>query len=262
MKVFVLCHCTLQVCELFLILSKDWQLRVCFETQWNLDLDIWKILKLLNLWSFLEIIFHFSLWEGHNLWGLECYRLNVKCPSWAHEVYTWSTILAGFGKLVGQDIYEGNMAWGLFSGEYFVPITCLNLSLHIMSTIIWTVPAICSCCLAVLLHETEISDHGLKPLKWTYKGNISSSYIVSFRYLVTEMYKLTATEKQTFYPWRVAIANQLLSSLEPHPSKVTRMKRPHLPSDFLIPTTRKREPLKGRVRRQKSVWEGGSLWWT
>lgn len=56
----------------------------------------------------------FTLRRPQTLAVVECYRLNEKCPSQAHVLYTWSTVLAGFGKFGGQGLYEENLPRGCF----------------------------------------------------------------------------------------------------------------------------------------------------
>lgn len=116
--------------------SKDWQLRVFLETQWNLDLDISKMLQLLNFWDLLDnnLCPFFTLRGSQPLGWLECYRLNVKCLSQTCVLYSWSTVLSDIGKLGDQELYEWNRPWGLISREYFIPSIFLYPSLYFLST--------------------------------------------------------------------------------------------------------------------------------
>ena len=151
-------------CSCFL---KDWQLRVFLETHWNLDLDIRKILQLLNLWGLLDnnLCPFFTLRGPQPLGWLEFYRLNVNCFSQACMLYSWSTVLSDFGKIEGQYLYERNRPWGLFSREYFILSTCLYPCPCFLSTRIWTVPVTRSCCLAALPYNQPYEDRDQQP--WT-----------------------------------------------------------------------------------------------
>lgn len=94
--------------------SKDWQLRVFLETQWNLDLDIRKILQLLNLWGLLDnnSCPFFTLRGPQPLGWMEFYRLNVNCFSQACMLYSWSTIFSDFGKM-GVRFYMNEIGHGV-----------------------------------------------------------------------------------------------------------------------------------------------------